>query len=169
TRRSSDLVVINEIAVEAYLTSIISSEMSATSHPELLKAHAIISRSWLLAQLKPWKIERRPRGQQPHVSSPTREVIRWYDRESHADFDVCADDHCQRYQGITKATAPAVFDAIRSTRGQVLIHRGTLCDARFSKSCGGMTEEYAAAWEDVAVPYLTARYDGETLPADFAL
>jgi SpoIID/LytB domain protein len=173
---SGHLIVINEIAVERYLTSVISSEMSATSHPELLKAHAIISRSWLLAQLKPWKVERRESGSAQRQGDAVtgrggevRELIRWYDRENHADFDVCADDHCQRYQGITKATAPAVFEAIRATRGEVLIYDGALCDARFSKSCGGMTEEYRAAWEDASLPYLTARYDGETFPSDFAL
>jgi stage II sporulation protein D len=163
------LIVINEIAVEAYLTSVISSEMSATSHPELLKAHAIISRSWLLAQLKPWKVGRGQREPRTDAGSEARELIRWYDCENHADFDVCADDHCQRYQGVTKATAPAVFDAISATRGQVLGYAEALCDARFSKSCGGMTEHYAAAWEDVTVPYLTARYDGETFPAGYEL
>ena len=163
------MTISNEIAVEAYLTSVISSEMSATSHPELLKAHAIISRSWLLAQLKPWKTERQPVSRNQNAQTETKELIRWYDRENHADFDVCADDHCQRYQGITKATAPAVFEAIRATRGQVLMHDEKLCDARFSKSCGGMTEEFAAAWEDVMIPYLTACYDGETFPADFTL
>lgn len=164
------LLVINEIAVEAYLTSVIASEMSATSPPALLKAHAIISRSWLLAQLPPWKATRRNISPQPDSEAGSeRQLIRWYDQESHTDFDVCADDHCQRYQGLAKATAATVFEAIHSTVGQVLVYDDALCDARFSKSCGGMTEAYAAAWEDRQVPYLTARYDGAAFPAGFAL
>jgi stage II sporulation protein D len=161
------LLVINEIGVEAYLISVIASEMSATAHPELLKAHAIISRSWLLAQLAPWKVPRAQTAtsqtQKPH------ELIRWYDREDHTQFDICADDHCQRYQGRAKATAAAVFEAINDTRGQVLSHAGALCDTRFSKSCGGFTELYRTAWEDIDVPYLQAFYDGEHFPAQFAL
>jgi SpoIID/LytB domain protein len=161
------LLVINEIGVEAYLTSVIASEMSATAHPELLKAHAIISRSWLLAQLAPWKVPRaKPASSQ---TQNEHELVRWYDKEDHTQFDICADDHCQRYQGRAKATAAAVFDAINSTRGQVLSHAGDLCDARFSKSCGGLTEVYRTAWEDVDVPYLQAVYDGEDFPAQFAL
>src|SRR5581483_8867193 len=159
------LLVINEIGVEAYLTSVIASEMSATAHPELLKAHAIISRSWLLAQLAPWKT--------PHASTTTNqtpgELIRWYDKEDHTQFDICADDHCQRYQGRAKATGAAVFEAIKNTSGQVLSHAGTLCDARFSKSCGGFTELYRTAWEDIDVLYLQAFYDGEHFPTQFAL
>ena len=158
------LIVLNEIAVEAYLTSVIASEMSATSPPALLKAHAIISRSWLLAQLPPWKVARVKASAQPYEVGGERHLIRWYDQESHTEFDVCADDHCQRYQGIAKATAPAVFEAMHATTGQVLVYDEALCDARFSKSCGGMTEAYAAAWEDRQVPYLTARYDGDTFP-----
>jgi stage II sporulation protein D len=163
------LLVLNEIGVEAYLTSVIASEMSATSPLALLKAHAIISRSWLLAQLLPWKIARVKASAQPYEVGDERHLIRWYDQESHTEFDVCADDHCQRYQGIAKATAPAVLEAIHDTTGQVLVYDEALCDARFSKSCGGMTEAYAAAWEDRQVPYLTARYDGDTFPAGFSL
>jgi SpoIID/LytB domain protein len=161
------LLVINEISVEAYLTSVIASEMSATAHPELLKAHAIISRSWLLAQLAPWKA---PRAKLAATQTQNEhELIRWYDKEDHTQFDICADDHCQRYQGQAKATAAAVFDAINDTRGQVLSYAGELCDARFSKSCGGYTEVYRAAWEDIDVPYLQAVYDGEDFSAQFAL
>lgn len=161
------LLVINEIGVEAYLTSVIASEMSATAHPELLKAHAIISRSWLLAQLAPWQV---PRAQTATSQTQTQhELIRWYDREDHTQFDICADDHCQRYQGRAKATAAAVFAAINDTRGQVLSHAGALCDTRFSKSCGGFTELYRTAWEEIDVPYLQAFYDGEHFPAQFAL
>lgn len=156
------LTVINRVPVEAYVTSVIASEMSATAHPELLQAHAIISRSWLLAQLAPWKTARASAGQ---LQTAT-EIVRWYDRENHRDFDICADDHCQRYQGVTKVTAPHVYEAIQATRGMVLAYAGELCDARFSKSCGGFTELFSTAWEDADVPYLQAFYDGEDLPAD---
>ena len=161
----SRLLAVNEIGVEDYITSVISSEMSATAHDELLKAHAVISRSWLLAQLAPWKVARR----KPACARVGDELIRWYDGESHTAFDVCADDHCQRYQGVTKATSPRVFAAIAATRGLVLSAGDELCDARFSKACGGLTERFAAAWEDRDVPYLQAVYDGETVPPQFAL
>jgi SpoIID/LytB domain protein len=163
------LIVINEIAIEDYLISVISSEMSATSHQELLKAHSIISRSWLLAQMKSIKSGR---GQVSAPAEPigdSKQLIRWYDQESHSAFDVCADDHCQRYQGVTRATSVAVFEAVRATRGQVLSYRGELCDARFSKSCGGMTESFDAAWADVKIPYLAVSYDGESFPENFNL
>jgi len=163
------LAVINEIPVEAYLTSVISSEMSANSHPELLKAHSIISRSWLLARMKPWKKERHNPSFTIQTSGGEKRLTRWYDQESHAGFDVCADDHCQRYQGVTKATSETVHEAIRATFGQVLVYEEELCDARFSKSCGGMTESYDAAWEDLRMPYLAVSYDGEEFPAGFSL
>ncbi len=157
---STGLTAINELPLESYLVSVISSEMSATCPPELLRAHAIVSRSWLLAQLQRRK---------PELSSsdPSRneeaigERIRWYDRESHADFDVCADDHCQRYQGISKAFSSEAFAAIQETRGVGLTYESEICDARYSKSCGGMTEVFRAAWEERDVPYLVAVYDGE--------
>lgn len=163
------LIVINEIPVEDYLTSVISSEMSATADLELLKAHSVISRSWLLAQMKPWK---RPRVKsEPMIETVNGEkhLIRWYDQESHTEFDVCADDHCQRYQGITKATSPLVFQAIQQTHGQALTFNGELCDARFSKSCGGMTESFDAAWADQRFEYLAVSYDGERFPSEFKL
>ena len=174
------LIVINDLSVEAYLASVISSEMSASAHEQLLKAHAIISRSWLLAQLRPWKIARGQSSLQPTIRElpdGSRELIRWYDREAHTDFDVCADDHCQRYQGITKATATTtgaagmekVQQVIQTTSGQVLSYDEAICDTRFSKSCGGMVEEYKSAWEDAEIPYLTPLYDGEKFPAEFAL
>lgn len=161
------LTVINVIDVESYLFSVISSEMSSTARPALLRAHAVISRSWLLAQLpdsKPSSVA----SSGPPSPSPA-EIIRWYDRENHATFDVCADDHCQRYQGITRATTPEVFEAVERTRGEVLLFDGELCDARFSKSCGGMTEGFRAAWADVDLPYLAVAYDGEGIPEGFAL
>jgi SpoIID/LytB domain protein len=160
------LLVINDINVEDYLTSVIASEMSATAHPELLKAHAIISRSWLLAQLPQWRVERitqRPPGWQ------NNELVNWYDRDNHAGFDICADDHCQRFQGRAKATAANVYAAIAETCGTVLMHGDELCDARFSKSCGGFTELFASAWQAADVAYLQALYDGETFPHGYAL
>jgi peptidoglycan hydrolase-like amidase len=163
------MIVINQIPVESYLTGVISSEMSPTAHPELLKAHAIISRSWLLAQMKPWKQTRSNVTSTNGTNGEVRELIRWYDQESHRDFDVCADDHCQRYQGFGQATSPSVFESIRATFGQVLTFDGVLCDTRFSKSCGGMTESYDAAWENVKIPYLAAIYDGESFPSEFKL
>lgn len=167
------LVVINEIALEKYITSVISSEMSATAHPELLRAHAIISRSWLLAQIAPWNVGRTQADASASAmqtnSRGEQELIRWYAREAHTDFDVCADDHCQRYQGITKATVPAVFEAVRATYGLVLTDGRTVCDARFSKCCGGMTESYAAVWDATEIPYLTVLYDGEEFPTEYKL
>ncbi len=148
------ICAINELPVEKYLESVISSEMSATSSLELLKAHAVISRSWLLAQ-----IERRTQqseGANNFFSFTKNDdmLVRWYDREDHTIFDVCADDHCQRYQGITNAANPHVVEAVKATRGQVLAYNGEICDARFSKCCGGMTEEYQYCWENITKPYL---------------
>lgn len=161
------LTVINVIDVESYLFSVISSEMSSTARPELLRAHAVISRSWLLAQLPDSKPSSIDSSGPPAPSAG--EIIRWYDRQNHATFDVCADDHCQRYQGITRAATPEVFEAVERTRGEVLRFDGELCDARFSKSCGGMTEGFSAAWADVDLPYLAISYDGEGIPAGYAL
>jgi SpoIID/LytB domain protein len=154
---SDQITAINELPVERYLTSVISSEMSATSSLQLLKAHAVISRSWLLAQME--KHRQLQDGTANSFFSFTRkddELIRWYDREDHSIFDVCADDHCQRYQGITNADNPSVVEAIRQTRGQILMYDGQICDARFSKSCGGKTEEFQYCWEDTPKPYLVS-------------
>ena len=160
------ILAINQLAVEDYLTSVISSEMKATASFELLKAHAVISRSWLLAQMA--KRKRKERENDSFFSFIKRddEIIRWYDREDHVVFDVCADDHCQRYQGITKATQPQVAAAVRATRGQVLSHNGEICDARFSKCCGGVTEEFQYCWDNVPKPYLRAVGDNsqEVMP-----
>jgi len=167
------LIVINDIPVEAYLTSVISSEMSATADAELLKAHAVISRSWLLAQMNPWKKPRAKKEPKIEILDGEKQLIRWYDQESHAEFDVCADDHCQRYQGVTKATSPMVASvtegAIQATFGRVLVYGEALCDARFSKSCGGMTESFDAAWAHEEFPYLAGSYDGGNFPAGYAL
>ncbi|MGH9845593.1 MAG: SpoIID/LytB domain-containing protein, partial [Blastocatellia bacterium] len=143
------LIVINDVPVESYLASVISSEMSASAQPELLKAHAIISRSWLLAQIEPWKKSRLKPSFTIQEADGEKQLIRWYDRENHTGFDVCADDHCQRYQGVTKAASQKVDNVIRETFGRVLAYDDELCDARYSKSCGGMTEGFDAAWEDV--------------------
>ncbi len=153
---------VNILGVEDYLLSVISSEMSATASLELLKAHAVISRSWLLAQ-----IDKNKRivdaGEQYSAVEKTSddEMIKWYDREDHINFDVCADDHCQRYQGITRASTPQVAKAIEATRGQVLMDGENLCDARFSKCCGGVYEEFENCWEPIHYDYLAARRDGE--------
>lgn len=150
---------VNELPVESYLESVISSEMSATSSLELLKAHAVISRSWLLVQMQNRK-DNHGKGKSMSSEMPTEgELIRWYDREDHTLFDVCADDHCQRYQGITKETSPQVAEAIRQTKGQVLRYDGEICDARFSKCCGGETEEFQYCWENLCKPYLVALRD----------
>ena len=168
---AAQIQAINELPVEDYLESVIASEMSATSSLEFLKAHAVISRSWLLYQIQNRRGERREeRGERipqqqvisltPHSSlltshfSPLISYIRWYDREDHALFDVCADDHCQRYQGISHEAASVAADAVRQTRGQVLMFNDELCDTRFYKCCGGRTEEFQYCWEDTPKPYL---------------
>ena len=153
---------INILGVEDYLLSVISSEMSATASLELLKAHAVISRSWLLAQIDKNKRIVDAGEQYSAVEKTTDdEMIKWYDREDHINFDVCADDHCQRYQGITRASTPEVAKAIEATRGQVLMDGENLCDARFSKCCGGVYEEFENCWEPIHYDYLAARRDGE--------
>ena len=155
------ITAINLLPVEEYLTSVISSEMSATSPQEFLKAHAVISRSWLLAQIERRNaICRKDGGFFPFLKTDT-EYIRWYDREDHTTFDVCADDHCQRYQGITKASSPSVSQAVRATRGQVLMHDNRICDARFSKCCGGTTEQFSTCWEDKDFDYLAPVRDDD--------
>ncbi|MBR4553459.1 MAG: DUF4922 domain-containing protein [Bacteroidaceae bacterium] len=150
------LVVINDVYVEKYLESVVSSEMNATSDLELLKAHAVISRSWLLHQLQQ---KNRVEGGFFQFNRKDDEFIRWYDREDHALFDVCADDHCQRYQGIEGQTEEAIR-AVRETRGQVLCDETTnVCDARFSKCCGGVTETFSTCWSEKDVPYLQSIAD----------
>lgn len=156
---SDKICAINELPVEKYLESVISSEMSATSSLELLKAHAVISRSWLLAQMKKRRDVAESGNSFFSFTKKEDMLIRWYDREDHTIFDVCADDHCQRYQGITKETSPHVAEAIRQTKGQVLLDGDEICDARFSKCCGGVTEEFQYCWEDTPKNYLTAVRD----------
>lgn len=156
---SDKIVAINELPVEKYLESVISSEMSATSSLELLKAHAVISRSWLLAQMKKRREVAESGNNFFSFTKKEDTLIRWYDREDHTLFDVCADDHCQRYQGITKETSLHVAEAIRQTKGQILMDGDEICDARFSKCCGGITEEFQYCWEDTPKTYLTAVRD----------
>ena len=156
---SDKICAINELPVEKYLESVISSEMSATSSLELLKAHAVISRSWLLAQMKKRRDVAESGNNFFSFTKKEDMLIRWYDREDHTIFDVCADDHCQRYQGITKETSPHVAEAIRQTKGQVLLDGDEICDARFSKCCGGVSEEFQYCWEDTPKNYLTAVRD----------
>ena len=153
------IVAINILPVEDYLTSVISSEMKSSCSLEFLKAAAVISRSWLYAQMQ-------RRQEHAEQAAPfftfvkgEGESIRWYDREDHTIFDVCADDHCQRYQGITRASNPRVAEAVSATRGQVLMYDGKICDTRFGKCCGGQTNEYQYCWENIEVPYLRSVKD----------
>jgi peptidoglycan hydrolase-like amidase len=159
-RRGRGLTVVNDVPLEQYVASVISSEMSALCPSELLKAHAVISRSWL----------RGPSATAPKAPDEAPgpdEIRRWYGRDSHPDFEVCADDHCQRYQGITKAVSPAVAEAVEATAGEMLLFEGAICDARFSKCCGGLTERYATAWDDREIPYLVSFPDGPPQPGAF--
>lgn len=161
------LTAINIIPIEDYLTSVISSEMSATASLELLKAHAVISRSWLLNKLKvangKLKVIMHPDNTANfELSTLPPQLIKWYDHETHKNFDVCADDHCQRYQGITRASTPQAIEAVFATRGEVLMYEGEICDARFSKCCGGAFEEFQNCWENVKHPYLIGQRDSKT-------
>ncbi len=153
------ITVVNRIGLEPYLASVISSEMSSSSPVELLKAHAITSRSWLAAMLQ----MRSDHGTRPSVRERVseKEIVRWYDREDHTLFDVCADDHCQRYQGVSKIISQEARSAVEATRGQFLVAGKSVCDARFFKACGGRTEEFRHAWDDSDVPYLRSVSDAE--------
>jgi stage II sporulation protein D len=152
---------INIIPLEDYLMSVISSEMSASCSPALLQAHAVISRSWLLAQIEKTKSLKSSGGIYLTSSETNEEIIRWYDREDHSTFDVCADDHCQRYQGLTKIHSDHAVKAVNETLGEVLMFEGKICDTRFSKCCGGISENFENVWEPVRHPYLTKVVDSE--------
>ena len=156
------ITAVNVLSVEDYLTSVISSEMSATASLELLKAHAVISRSWLLAQIQKNKEIVESKQEYSTMVVTEDELVRWYDREDHTRFDICADDHCQRYQGVTRASTSIVRDAIAQTRGLLLMSDGKICDARYSKSCGGAFEEFQYCWEDIKYPYLVKQRDSKT-------
>lgn len=154
------ITAINILPVEDYLISVISSEMKATSSLEFLKAHAVVSRSWLYAQIrKRQSLTKKEHGGFFSLIKSDTEYVRWYDREDHTIFDVCADDHCQRYQGITKATNESVVEAVHATSNEILAYDGEICDARFSKCCGGVTEQFEYCWEDKHMPYLSAQRD----------
>jgi stage II sporulation protein D len=153
-RKNGTIAVINEIHVEDYLTSVISSEMNATAPIEFLKAHAILSRSWLLAGLDRKKKKKETTVRAEKTSKD--EVIRWYGRQDHDLFDVCGDDHCQRYQGITKILSDQAKEAVRETHGMVITYQHKICDARYSKACGGLTEEFATVWNDKQVSYMVS-------------
>ena len=157
------ITAINLIGVEDYLTSVISSEMSATASEELLKAHAVISRSWLLAQMAKNKEITTSKSTYSAFTENEQERIKWYDREDHINFDVCADDHCQRYQGMTRQSTTKVREAIEATWGELLKYDGKICDARFSKSCGGAFEEFQNCWENVRYPYLAKQRDSKCI------
>ncbi len=168
------LTAINRIGVENYLTSVISSEMSATASDELLKAHAVISRSWLLKPiLEPGTRNQELRSateqKKTNYKLSTKNHIKWYERDAHTRFDVCADDHCQRYQGITRASTDAVKKAIEATRGELLTYKNKICDARFSKSCGGASETFENCWAPKHHPYLTKVIDNPTEPEGFEM
>jgi len=160
------LMAVNQIKVEDYLTSVISSEMSATASEELLKAHAVISRSWLL---NPIINKSKKNSQNVSTIREADRIIKWYERDAHTHFDVCADDHCQRYQGITRATTSAVEKAIEATRGEVLMSDNKICDARFSKSCGGISEAFENCWAPERHPYLVPVIDNNDVPLGFEL
>lgn len=161
------LTAVNILSIEEYLLSVISSEMSSTSSLELLKAHTVISRSWLLAQIEKGK-RVKSAGYTTFIRNEEG-YIRWYDREDHDHFDVCADDHCQRYQGITMVSSQQVFEALQATSGEVLTNDGEICDARFYKCCGGVTELFENVWEPVHHPYLVKVIDNPSAPEGFEM
>ena len=156
-----ELVAINEIDLERYIYSVIASEMSATSFVELLKAHAVISRSWVLSAIGSATPSSSATFYTDRSDTDDPVYIRWYERDAHRLFDVCADDHCQRYQGIPSQEPPALREAIDSTAGEVLVYDGKICDARFSKCCGGYTERFSSCWAEVDYPYLTVLPDSD--------
>ncbi|OPY73485.1 MAG: Stage II sporulation protein [Syntrophorhabdus sp. PtaU1.Bin002] len=156
SREDGTIAAINEISIEDYLKSVISSEMSATAPPEFLKVHAILSRSWLLAALDRKENKGEEPGSEGKISEKQGEITRWYDREDHDLYDVCADDHCQRYQGITKIVSAEAEKAVRETRGMAIAYEGRICDARYSKACGGLTEDFETAWDEKRIPYLVS-------------
>jgi|YNPMSStandDraft_2_1061718.scaffolds.fasta_scaffold00054_30 SpoIID/LytB domain protein len=168
-KENNKLTAVNIISIEHYLISVISSEMSATSSEHLLKAHAIISRSWLLAQIEKSKKIKQNKENYSTIKSSIDEYIKWYDREDHLLYDVCADDHCQRYQGITRAYTETVKQAVNFTRGLVLKYEDEICDARFYKSCGGHTENFENVWEPKHHPYLVGIPDYKFTIDDYDL
>jgi stage II sporulation protein D len=153
------LTAVNGLHMEDYLTSVISSEMSAAAPLEMLKAHAVASRSWLMAMLQRRGKTTDQGAERREVSGPAGEIMRWYGREDHARFDVCADDHCQRYQGITKIISGQAAQAVQSTRGVFLVYDHAVCDARYHKACGGRTDNFENTWEKTPIAYLSSIAD----------
>jgi SpoIID/LytB domain protein len=170
-REGNKVVAINILPMENYIVSVISSEMSAKSSLQSLKSLSVVSRSWVLAQLEKRNTDKAVENNLS-LHQPEDELIRWYDREQHKNFDVCADDHCQRFQGITKVTTESARKAVLLTRGIVLLSDNKICDTRYSKSCGGITEDFENVWETVRVPYLTSvidyKYEPEIFNIDFS-
>jgi SpoIID/LytB domain protein len=162
-REDGTISAINEISLEDYLKSVISSEMSSGAPVEFLKVHAILSRSWVLAALHRKKETKETSLSARKITEKEGEVIRWYDREDHDLFDVCADDHCQRYQGIRKIESAQAEEAVQDTLGRVITYRDEICDARYSKACGGLTEDFDTAWDNTRVAYLTSISDAPVL------
>ncbi|UCH66937.1 MAG: SpoIID/LytB domain-containing protein [Ignavibacterium sp.] len=167
-RYKDNLIAINILPLEDYLTSVISSEMNAKSFLQSLKAQAVVSRSWVLAQLEKSELVNTDESLADENQAQD-EHIRWYSREQHTNFDVCADDHCQRFQGITKITTDIARKAVFETRGIVLMYDGNICDTRYSKSCGGITENSKNVWEPIDRPYLKSVIDYKHEPDDFNL
>jgi len=166
---NDNVVAINVLPIEKYLLSVISSEMSAKSALQLLKAHAIISRSWLLAQVEKAKVIKKEKIKYSSSQNSQDELIKWYGREDHELFDVCADDHCQRYQGISKVFTEIARQAVKQTTGVVLISDNKICDARYSKSCGGITESFENVWEPIKYSYLSSVLDYKFEPENYNL
>lgn len=153
------LTAVNTIPLEDYLASVVSSEMSAEAAPEFLKAHAVASRSWLMSMLGTLRKTAHAENESPGPDLQTKELVRYYHRVDHTLFDVCADDHCQRYQGITRIISENACKAVEKTRGLFLVYGSDICDARYHKACGGLTDDFANTWEDVNIPYLTSVSD----------
>ncbi len=168
-KNGNKIVAINILPAEDYLVSVISSEMSARSSLQLLKSHAIISRSWLFAHMERSKNPKNKKGEFLNNSETEDEIINWYGREEHELFDVCADDHCQRYQGITKIFTEGSSTAVKHTEGVVLVNDNKICDTRYSKACGGITESFENVWEPVKHSYLKSVVDYKFEPDNFSL
>ncbi len=155
-RKDGTVTAVNETGLESYLASVISSEMNPGAPMELLKAHAVTSRSWIVSMLERAREEKHEIGMTSGMIEREGERLRWYSREDHDLFDVCADDHCQRYQGITKIIPERAARAVEETRGVFLVDRGEICDARYHKACGGLTESFENVWENREVSYLSS-------------
>lgn len=168
-KEKGKITAINSLPIEKYLVSVISSEMSAKCSLELLKAHAIVSRGWLLAQIEKSRALKDEKKEYKTTVQTDDTLIRWYDREDHKNFDVCADDHCQRYQGVTKVFTTVAKQAIEETRGIVLTENGKICDARYSKACGGVSESFENVWEPVKYNYLSSIVDYKFEPDNYDL